>query len=211
MIRRVLLILMLFWSTFAVAQSRILPVDEAASIPDFFSFRAQLLTAIAKRDAAGVLAALNKDVRLSFGDDYGLEGFKKIWKPDSADSLLWEVMAGTLALGGTFGSDGGFTAPYVFTRWPEDRDPFEYLVAIGSDIRVRSAPDKNSGVVGSLHFSVVKRAHSSSADSKWMKVNLDSGAVGFVDARFIRSPVDHRITFMKLDGRWQITAFVAGD
>ena len=58
-----------------------LPVDEAASVPDFFSFRAQLQAAVARRDVAVVLGALSRDVKLSFGDDAGIEDFKRIWQP----------------------------------------------------------------------------------------------------------------------------------
>ena len=211
MLIRTIALLLLAFSFNVNAQIRLLPVDQAASVPDFFSFRAQLQGAIARHDVASILAALNKDVKLSFGGSSGAEEFKEMWKPSAPDSTLWEVLATTLALGGTFGPDGSFTAPYVFTRWPQDKDAFSYMAAIGTGIRVRSAPDVNSGVVGSLDFSVVERAEATPIDSKWVKVKLHSDRIGFVDARFLRSPIDYRITFSKLEGRWQIVFFVAGD
>lgn len=211
MLLRTLAALLLACSLNAYAQTRLLPVDQAASVPDFFSFRAQLQAAVARRDVVSILSALNKDVKLSFGEDSGADDFKRMWKPTAPDSTLWEVLATTLALGGTFGQDGSFTAPYVFTRWPQDKDAFDYLAAIGSGIRVRGAPDANSGVVGSLDFSIVERAEETSTDSKWVKIKLNSDRTGFVDSKFLRSPVDYRINFAKLEGRWQIVFFLAGD
>lgn len=71
------------------------------------------------------------------------------------------MQAGVLAHGGTFGPDGTFTAPYLF--------------------------------------------------STWVHIKLAAGRTGFVDRRFLRSPVDYRVNFAKLDGRWQLVFFLAGD
>jgi hypothetical protein len=210
--RHLLLAATLFLCTHgASAQSRLLPVDQAASVPDFFSFRAQLQAAIARRDSAHVLGALSKDVKLSFGGDIGIEDFKNIWKPASPDSRLWDVLASTLALGGTFAADGTFTAPYVFTNWPKDKDAFTHMVAVGSGIRIRSAPTVTAEPIGSLDFSVVQLAEQPPVDAKWGQVKLTAGRTGFVDVRFLRSPIDYRINFAKLDGRWQVVFFLAGD
>lgn len=69
----------------------LMPVDEAIKQAGFFTFRAQLQTAIAKRDKATVLAAVNKNIKNTFGDDPGLDNFKKLWKIDQPNSLLWET------------------------------------------------------------------------------------------------------------------------
>jgi hypothetical protein len=42
------------------AQQPFLPVDEASSRPDFFSFRAQLQRAIARHDTVALLARLRR-------------------------------------------------------------------------------------------------------------------------------------------------------
>lgn len=195
----------------AAAQSRLLPVDQAASVPDFFSFRAQLQAAVARRDVDHVLGVLSKDVKLSFGGDAGIEDFKRIWQPSAPDSRLWEVLASTLALGGSFAADGAFTAPYVFTRWPQDRDAFSHMAAVGSGIRVRSAPAASAAPVAALDFTIVELAEPPQADPRWVQIKLGADRTGFVDARFLRSPIDYRITFSKIEGRWQVVLFLAGD
>jgi hypothetical protein len=195
----------------AAAQARLLPVDQAASVPDFFSFRAQLQIAVAKRDVEAVVSVLSKDVKLSFGGDGGVEGFRKIWNPGSPDSGLWETLASVLALGGTFAPDGTFTAPYVFSTWPQEKDAFAHMAAIGTGIRVRSSPGVTSPVVDTLDYSIVEIVEFPAADVQWVQVKLAQGRKGFVDSRYLRSPIDYRIHFAKLDGRWQVLLFLAGD
>jgi hypothetical protein len=69
----------------AFSQTRLLPVDEAAFVPDFLSFRSQLRAAVAKRDLKFILAAMSNDVKLSFGGEEGLSEFVNLWKPESPD------------------------------------------------------------------------------------------------------------------------------
>ena len=42
-------------------------------------------------------------------------------------------------------------------------------------------------------------------------MRLPDGRAGFVDRRDLRSPIDHRAAFSRIDGRWQMTLFLAGD
>jgi hypothetical protein len=204
-------VLLLACTLHAAAQPRLEPVDEAASVPDFFVFRARLQAAIARRDVDAVRSALSKDVKLSFGGHGGLEDFEKLWNPRAADSRLWETLAATLALGGTFAPDGSFTAPYVFARWPEDEDPFSRMAVIGSGVRVRSGPAASGSILAALDFSIVGISGPAAAGSAWVKVILPDGRTGFVDSRFLRSAIDYRVRFSRLDGRWQIVLFLAGD
>ena len=205
----VLLILLL--PALAPAQTRLLPVDQATSVPDFFSFRAQLQVAVARRDVEAVISVLSKDVKLSFGGDAGVEDFKNMWKPGRSDSELWEKLAAVLSLGGTFASDGTFTAPYVFTKWPQDKDAFTHMAAVGTAVRVRSSESTASTVLAALDYSIVEVVESPAEESKWVQVRLGPNRTGYVDSRFLRSPIDYRINFAKLDGRWQVIFFLAGD
>lgn len=209
--KRALLIASLFWSFGALSQTRLVPVDQAALVPDFFSFRANLQVAVARHDVEAVFFALRKDVRLSLGPDEGLENFKDIWRPYAADSNLWETLASVLSLGGTFAPDGTFTAPYVFTQWPQSKDAFDHRAVIGAGVRVRNSASASAPVIGSLDFTVVELAEAPAADAKWVAIKLSADRTGYVDRRFLRSPTDYRISFAKLEGRWQIIFFLEGD
>jgi hypothetical protein len=191
------------------------PVDEAAQQPDFFTFRAQLQAAIARHDTAAVLATVNPGIRTSFGDDGGLAGFRKQWRPESADSKLWETLGRVLALGGSFQPDGTFAAPYTFSRWPESLDSFEHVAIVGDRVSVREAARADAPALTSVSFAVLpigKDARPAAGrDDRWIAVQLKDGRVGYVASQFARSPIDYRAIFAKTGERWQLMAFVAGD
>ena len=192
------------------AQVVLTPVDEAAMQPDFFSFRAQLATAVARRDAAAVLAAVDERVRTGFGGDDGRAAFERQWLPDRPDSRLWEALGAVLALGGSFTGTQQFSAPYVYSRWPEDLDAFEHVAVIASDVRLRAAPRADATVIGRASFLVLELAGPAGADG-WFPVRTPDGRAGYVAHALARSPLDYRAIFERRDGRWQLVAFVSGD
>ena len=49
------------------------------------------------------------------------------------------------------------------------------------------------------------------ANPDWERVQLADGRVGFIAARYLRSPVDLRAFFEFKDGRWWLTTYVAGE
>jgi len=192
------------------AQAVLTPVDEAAIQPDFFSFRAQLAAAVARRDAAAVLAAVDEQVRTGFGGDDGRAAFERQWLPDRPDSRLWEALGAVLALGGSFTGAQQFSAPYVYSRWPEDLDAFEHVAVIASDVRLRAAPRAEAAVIGRASFVVLELAGPATADG-WFPVRTPDGRAGYVAHALARSPLDYRAIFERRDGRWQLVAFVSGD
>ena len=206
-----LVVVCLFTPAVSRAQTRLLPVDQAASVPDFFSFRAQLQVAVARRDVEAVVSALSRDVTLSFGGDAGVDDFRRLWKPDAPDSRLWETLAAVLALGGTFSTDGSFTAPYVFATWPPDKEAFTHMAAIGTGVRVRGAPNTSAPVIEALDYAIVETVGGEAPETPWVQIKLAPNRTGFVDGRFLRSPIDYRVRFARREGRWQIVFFVAGD
>src|SRR6187200_2668650 len=101
-------------SAVAVESPRTLkPVDEAATSPDFLSFRTRLEAIVAKRDIAGLVVILDPEIRASFGSDHGIEAFKAMWNLNEPDTQLWKELGTVLALGGTFSGPTEFTAPYL--------------------------------------------------------------------------------------------------
>ena len=193
--------------------TQLLPVDEAARHPDFFSFRAQLQAAIARRDVDAVVGVVNKDIRNSFGGDDGVDAFGRIWKLSDADSTLWVELGSILALGGTFSGDQAFTAPYVFSTWPGRFDGFEHVALVASDVRVREAPRGDAAAITTLSFAILplSRKDGVAETEGWTAVQLDGGKTGYVTSRLARSPNDYRAMFNRIGGRWQMTFFAAGD
>lgn len=220
---RPLVLLLLVAAAPAFAQlGSVVPVDEAAQDPSFITFRAQLLEAVQARDTAFVLAHLAPNATLSFGGDSGAEGFRRLWLRGDrpAGQSLWAVLTRTVALGSTYDPDPDYTTaeavatvPYVFDApdWPVEADAFEYAAVVGEKVRVRSAPSLEAETIASLTYTAVRAPWSTDVPEGWRKVGLEDGRTGYVAARFLRSPIDHRIRFEKRGGRWTIAAFVAGD
>jgi hypothetical protein len=188
----------------------LLPVDEAATRPDFFSFRAGLIRTIARHDTTGLLAAVHPNVKNSFGGNDGISEFRSMWKLDSADSEIWDELGTVLALGGAFSDPETFTAPYTFARFPQDLDAFDHVVVTGADVRVRSAPRADATPVASVSFAILPLGKAGSTSDEWTAVQVD-GRSGFIASRFARSPVDYRAIFSRASGRWLLVTFVAGD
>jgi hypothetical protein len=187
---------------------RLLPVDQAATQSDFFTFRARLQAAVARRDEAALLAAADPGIRTSFGDDDGLATFRT--KLRDPQGTLWADLGAALALGGEFQSPDSFAAPYVFAAWPSSLDSFECAAVVGDRVRVRASADPGSAVVGNVSYEIVQ-VLSAQQDGASTEVRLANGRSGFIASSFVRSPVDYRAIFHKAGGQWRLRAFVAGD
>jgi len=193
------------------AQQKLLPVDEAASRADFFTFRAQLQAALARRDVKAVLSAIDPDIRNSFGGDGGIAEFRQSWDIDSPGSRLWETLATVLALGGTFDGEDSFAAPYVFSAWPDELDSFSFLAILGTGVRVHTGPSSTSATITRLSYDIVELGESGSLEEAWVQVLLPGGTSGYVARPYTRSPLDYRGLFNQRDGQWYLSALVAGD
>ena len=170
--------------------------------------------ALAQHDLNALLEVVHPDIKASFGGDEGIEDFKKLWRIQEPDSKLWRELATVLALGGSFDGPDTFTAPYTFSRWPQDADSFEDVAVIGSNVRIRTQPRADAPTITSVSFSILRldseALRSDWMNSEWTAVTVN-GRKGYVATRFVRSPTDYRARFMYTGGRWQLVLFVAGD
>jgi hypothetical protein len=192
------------------------PVDEAARVPDFAAFRTRLRAAIAARDTAALLAAIDPKIRTSFGDsDVGSGGFRAQWRLDDPASPLWGELERTLALGGSFASgDSAFVAPYVFSRWPNDLDSFENVAVVTSGAPALAEPRAIANPLARLGPQILARgpyAEPSPASRGFTRVRLGDGRLAWLANADVRSPVDYRAFFARRGDGWRITIFVAGD
>jgi hypothetical protein len=192
------------------APPQLLPVDEASTRPDFFSFRASLQRAIARRDTTALLAVVHPQIKNSFGGNDGIDEFRSMWKIGEPDSGIWDELGTVLALGGSFHDAGTFVAPYVFSRWPAQVDSFEHVAVIGSSVRVRSQPETTSSPIDTVSFAILPVPREGTDKEGWTAVRIDE-KVGYISSAYVRSPIDYRAIFRVEDGRWRLVTFVAGD
>lgn len=205
-----LLLLALVLSLPIQAATVLKPVDTAAKDPSFLAFRTQLLKTIERKDAKALLAIVNKDIKVSFGMEHGLADFKKMWglnKP--ATSKVWAELSKVLKMGGSFSNKSTFIAPYVFSEWPGDKDAFDYWVVIAKDVNIRAKPSTSATVLKKVSYEILPVEFSD--NEKWVTVKLGNGKKGYIASQYIRSSVDYRAFFEKINGHWQMTVFIAGD
>jgi hypothetical protein len=211
----VVAVLMALVAGIGLAQSappRLLPVDEAVSRPDFFTFRAQLQASLARHDLAALMAVVHPNIKNGFGGDDGKANFESKWRPGDADSDVWEELAVVLALGGSFESADTFVAPYVFSRWPQRTDSFEHVAVVGDRVRIRTAPRADAESAGVSSFGILPLARQPGDTSEaWTSVRLSPTKVGYIASPFVRSPIGYRAYFSKQEGHWQLLMFLAGD
>lgn len=116
-----------------------------------------------------------------------------------------------LALGGSFQPDKSFAAPYTFSNWPDTLDGFENVAIVGNKVNVRKAPNQNSEVLKTLSYELIPLDTSANSNEQWVAIKLPGDKKGYVSSAYVRSPVDYRAIFEKVDGRWQMTVLIAGD
>jgi hypothetical protein len=123
---------------------------------------------------------------------------------------LWDELRVVLARGGRFSSPASFAAPYVYANWPGQFDAFECAAVTGTNVRLRSAPKLDAPIVSTMSYSIV-RLMEPAPGQLWSRVQLGDGRTGYMWHAYVRSSVDYRALFNLIDGRWRMTAFVAGD
>ena len=200
----------------AIEPTQLLPVDEAAADASFLAFREGFVTALRNKDARWVQRIVDPDVLTSFGPESGAKAFAAKWDLTDPSDAFWRVMLDTIALGGRFVEPGLFCAPYVYTSFPEAVEPTEHYAVTADRIPLRSTSQGTSPVLRFLSRNIVRRADSprqtaDTGSTGWVPVVLSDGTRGFVEARFLRSPLDYRACFQKKEAVWKLTVFVAGD
>ena len=171
------------------------------------------------RDAKYILSIVDRDIKNSFGGNDGIEEFKKRWKINGSKSEFWDEFLPVITNGGKFIKEGTnklFFAPYSFNSFPDDLDAFSYSVIFGNNVNLRSKADAVSPVVSSLSYNIVEiveavKEKENAEKVLWYEVKTLGGKRGFVKAEFVRSPIDYRAGFEKKNGKWKMTAFIAGD
>ena len=202
---------------------KLLPIDESNQSESLQTTIKALKEAVKSKKVRNILPFFSEDVQVSFGDESGHEGLKSYWELNSTEaknSEIWQVLSNTLELGGTFSdANSFFTIPYIFTHYPEKYDPYEYLVIIGENVRMRDQPSLNGQVLATMSHELVLDAQDNQEVKEkignethiWEKVVRQNQETGYVYGKYARSILDYRIGFAKKGEEWLIQFFVAGD
>lgn len=187
--------------------------------PSLLRAKAELRDIVTRRDMRALLAHVRAETKLDFGGSEGREGFRAIWDSDAdARQRLWSTLEGILALPGEARQGGSeYCAPYVFCMdLPGELDPYEALVVTGEDVAIRGQPSSSGAVLRRVDHVVLNRAEGQPGykpTSGWTRVALADGTTGYVSTRWVRSPIDFRLTLRADDGTgsWWLGFLITGD
>jgi hypothetical protein len=217
---------MLLWTPVLVqAETNVIapPVDEAAQDASFLQYRTALLNAVIARDTEAVIALSSPTISLSFGGSEGHDAFRDAlnvpveklavrYKPKAAQlrEAYWQELETVLKMGGRF-VEGGFSAPYTWlSPEPNHMDPYDVHYVIGHNVRMRTAGNIAAPVIRHLSYNVVE-LYQPVSGAEYQSVRLPDGTDGYVASQYLRFMLDYRANFVKLDGKWLMIDFLAGD
>jgi hypothetical protein len=204
-------------TTPVLAQDLIVPfVDEAQNDSDFAAWRAELMLDVIARDTEAVVAKAAPDIALSFGGDGGRETFTRWLETgdgsDDGGEAFWRALETVLVLGGTFGDAEAFTAPYIFTaELPETLDVYSTHLVLGLETPIHKGPGVDTPILATVTGAVIETIDYDDYEAPFRLVRRADGSEGYVATDRLRAVIDYRALFNRVDGVWQITAFVAGD
>jgi hypothetical protein len=186
------------------------PKDECAALPGFPAFRDKLGAAVRKRDAAALVVLADPAVRLDFGGGAGRDELRR--RLTTSRPELWRKLEDVLQLG-CAADDGLATMPWVFSRMPEDVDPYRAMLVAGDPVIVRVLPSATASPRGELAWALVTPVDGEiDPKARFVEVETsDRSLKGFVAAARLRSLLDYRLVAESQPGGWVITAFLAGD
>ena len=194
--------------------SRLPPIDQCATVAGFPEFRSTLLDAIKRRDSNALLALISDDILATFGQGgSGKREFTDTWNlakpgPDKT-SAVWDALGKALGLGCAWSGDA-LVSPSIIAQIDPMVDGFTTVLAVAPGAALRTAPSQEAPVLAALNWELLTLRETEAGDD-WFAVARADGAMGFVRKDQVRSVIDYRAVFERRDGRWLITAFVAGD
>jgi hypothetical protein len=188
------------------------PADQCTAEPGFSAFKEALTRAVERRDGDALLALLAPDVLVTFGGEAGRDAFARQWDLKAGSPHeLWKQLGEIFALG-CAKSESTLVMPSLALQFDSDadEDAFDRLIVVSRAAELRAEPKAGSTPVALLSWDVVTGLERRREDD-WVKVRLADGREGWLPGRQLRSPLDYRVVIEKRDGKWMITAFVAGD
>jgi len=214
------------WNTqFAVTEHKLPPPKQALSA-EFEAFYKEFTAAVSDRNMKYIDSILDDEVSSSFGGDLGKAYFHEYWDNAKKQSGrgLWDVLGDIVALGGVYYSQKSerypsygncFVAPYTYTGEFEGLDGFDYFVVIDKGVPVYTEESTESEVVTTLDYRILEFRHS---DDFWPKgpddfvsVTTLAGPAGYIQKKYLRSPIDYRLCIEQKDGGWKLLWLIAGD
>ncbi|MCL1976123.1 MAG: SH3 domain-containing protein [Firmicutes bacterium] len=195
------------------------PPKENTFDAEFSTVFQKFTDAVYKKDLVVLDAFLNENITFSFGEPAGKKGFYEFWNLDNRpeQSELWAVLEKILRLGGAYNSEArSYYAPYTYINFPNEFDPYENFAIIEKDVKICEKKDADSTVIGYLSYNIVQFIYDSEfwslSDKDFVRIRIPSGLEGYIQKKFIISPIEYRLCISCNDnGEWKLNFLFAGD
>jgi hypothetical protein len=184
------------------------PQDTCEKVEGAGLFRRQLTAAIEARDADVLAALAAEDIKLDFGGGEGRAELRARLGDESRG--LWEELDAILALGCSANEQGGITIPWYFDQDMGEADPFTSMLVMGEDVSVLNEPKPSAEKLDTISWDLVEPV-SFDPESPFQEIKVADGGTGYIATVKLRSLIDYRLIASSRNGRWRITALIAGD
>ncbi len=206
---------------FEVSFPTLEPINQSEINDELTATLKGILKAVDNKNISKLLTYFDKNIKVSFGGDSGIEGLKSYWKlnKNPRKSEIWQEIKNAIEIGGTFEDDNNYWTPYVFTNFPEAYDVFENAAVVGTAVRMRDKPSLKGEIIAELDYEIVKLTNTEGQQREtigneihyWNEVIRQNNQKGYIYGKYLRSPIDYRIGMTNDSGKWLIDIFVAGD
>lgn len=215
------------WHRFHWPPTHITKIDMASREPGLPEARDAVLSALKDRSVERLLAYVDPDIRVGFGDPCcGVAYFRSVLDLDDRSSPFWEQAQRVIENGGLLTSVRGsiiFTAPYTFNLplplgplLGADADKIGLVTGNGTKLRAEPRPDSTAlktfdwEPAAYLSFADENQGNAD-LEKRWIRVRTLDGLEGYIERGSLSSGYDRRAVFEKRNGRWIITEFSSGD
>lgn len=189
------------------------PRNECRALEGAEEFQRSLVTAVANRNADMLRALVDPKVHLDFGGGHGWDEMHA--RLDSDQYELWKELDEVTRLGCARGHEDSLVMPYYWAQDIGERDPYGTYIVLGEDVPLHAAQDGEQ-VLRRLDWQYVdlmayfELTTFQTEAARW-EVRTADGTRGYVDRDNLRALIDYRLLADRREGKWLITAFIAGD
>lgn len=182
------------------------PVEQCGNDPQFKAFRAKLTKAVDTANREALLALLAPDVQADFGGGQGPAQIAE--QIDNAGDELWMYYKEVIHLGCAVSGTARVIPSLVVQLEPWSDEELGYIAVALPGVSLRVTPDNDSRVVTTLKWDVVTLIPGNDFQTE---VVLPDGRKGFLFDSEFTSATGYRFWIEKRDGKWMVTALIAGD
>lgn len=182
------------------------PVEQCGNDPQFKAFRSKLTKAVDTANRDALLELLAPDVQADLGGGQGPAQIAE--QIDNAGDELWMYYKQVIHLGCVVEGDARVIPSLAVQFDPWNEDEIATVAVALPGVKLRETPDDDSRVVTTLKWDVLQLIPGNDFQTE---VVLPDGRKGWLFDSEFTTATGYRFWIEKRDGKWMVTALIAGD